>query len=237
MLGHEFSRTGVLAGGSAARSPRGRSAVVLAALAAAVLLGVLLGRASVADQPARPPADGAARAIVDGVPVEHPRTRAGAVAAAADYAQALSQAALVGEERLLAAQQQTFTAHALRMLGAEVRQQARTARAALELAGRGRSTRAATQHAPLAARVLRLADGQAEVALWSVDLSTAGPHDTAQALWMTERLALVWEDGRWRIAGARAASGPVPRTAQRQPSAPGVLHEQLRTTRLLRHAG
>ena len=159
------------------------------------------------------------------------------MAAAADYAQVLSQAALTSESRLLAAQRESFTVQALQTLGGRVRQQARTARATLELAGGGAPAVAATRHVPVGARVLAFAGVRAEVALWSVDLAAAGRHETAHALWMTERLTLVWEGRRWRIAGARAASGPVPRSAQRQPSSPRVLYEQLHTTKPIGHAG
>jgi hypothetical protein len=211
--------------------------VGLVVLVVVSIAWVLLGRATAPQASGVASLDGSARAMLAGIPVSHPRSRAGAIAAAADYAQALAVQAMTDDQHLVDAQRATFTSGALQRLAPRVRMGARTTRAALALTSSSPATPdIEVRHVPIAARLLRFRPDRADVGLWSVDVA-APRGGMARAIWMTERLSLRWSRGRWRIASARGGSGPVPAAGQRQPSSAAALREQLTVMKSLRHAG
>ncbi len=214
---------------------RRRRAVLGAAVAALMAVvftaGALLGAGTKASTAPRPASDGSATAAVAGVPIGHPQSRAGAIAAASDYAGALAQLALVGDSALAAGQREVFTPAALSAVGETARADARTTREELGSAAAG-----AVRHAPVGARLLAYGPTSARVALWVVHI-TSGPRGTPAAWWMTEQLSLSWDGSRWRVAEVSAGEGPVPAAAQSRASAAAALEEQLQLTEELRHAG
>jgi hypothetical protein len=221
---------------SAALSNRGRLLRFTAALLGALLLGLLIGRASAPDSPAptalRAPAtspDGARSA--SGAPASFPDTAVGAAAAAAAYQQSFATPAIlrpgVLRQRVEAVAMPDYAAKMLAAngpgverlaagpLGVGVRQGLRTLYAAV----------------PIGYRVLRFEAGRAEVETWGLTLlGNAGSVEPA-AYFGTARTELAWSGGRWRIAETRASFGPTPRLAT--PTAPLGGYEVLRLAKAL----
>jgi hypothetical protein len=217
---------------------RGGLTVGLIGAVALVIVGLMLGRLTVnAPAPSHSVVDGAAWGSVAGVPAGHPATRAGAVAAAADYAQTLAMVAMHSDRTLADVQRETFTRAALATLAPHVREQAAAARSALAGDDVAVGGGVLDRHVPIGYRLLAFDRTRAVVALWSVDLAAARVSSPARAWWMTERITLLWQQDRWRISHASAGSGPVPAIAQPQPSSARTLRAELQVTSGLRHAG
>lgn len=224
--------------GRAARERRedhGRRRWAVLGIAAAVALavvftaGALVGAGAKTPAAERAAADGSASAVSGGVPVGHPQTKAGAIAAASDYAQALARLSLVGESALARGQEEVFTPAAIAAVGEQARQEAATTRQEL-------GASAAARHVPIGARLLEYTPERARVALWIVHITSDG-RDTPTAWWMTEQVTLRWDGERWRVVDVAAGDGPVPAAGQNRPSARDALQQQLELTEALRHAG
>jgi hypothetical protein len=172
---------------------------------------VVVDSAGIAGAPAR---------WVAGVPVGWPRTKEGAVGAAAGYARVLSALWFLGDThrrrqalaamaisealpRLQAAQDQVATGIARGPFGAD-------------LARRG--VRSVLRTSLVGYRVDHYTPTDAEVALWAVVIYGNDGGLTPQALWATSTLRLRWA-GDWKLVGTVTAPGPVPVQGQATPSA------------------
>lgn len=147
----------------------------------------------------------------------YPRTEAGAVSAAADYARILTPAP--GETR------EDF-ARAVRAI------------ASAEWGAEMDSTIASWDDGTAEAAVLRyrvdsFSADRAEVVLWVVGL--ADPHDAPpEEVWGRAFMTLVWEDDTWKVASEDGDAGPKPGSRQ-QPSPPEDLSRLLDTFEVLDH--
>jgi hypothetical protein len=231
--------------------PRRRWAPMAAAVVAAMLAGVLLGRVSApagAPSPALP-----SRAVavvvgdspgitdraprwVDGVPLGWPQTRAGAVAAAAGYAKVLSKHwFLTDTVRRRRAVAQMAAPEAVAQLQASQDALASVmARGAFgaALARPGVAWLLCTSL--LGYRVDHYTPTAAEVALWALVVygtDRGGP--PPQALYATSTLRLRWA-GDWKLVAASTVPSPVPLPG---PATPTPAAELLRAAGSFREFG
>lgn len=200
----------------------GRGRRLLAGGVAAVLLfvvGLALGRDSTPapepdphPQPAPDepdtPTENPQPEVEAGVPTGHPRTRRGAVTAAATYLQALGEAAPRSRrlERLAAAI----------ALPQAVEAVARQRRLPADLATAGAGRALVSRVVPAGFRLDRFSRDEAVVAVWAIAVVT-GPEELAalpdaplRQSWGTARVVLRWTEGRWRLAALEDRSGPAP---------------------------
>jgi hypothetical protein len=88
---------------------------------------------------------------------------------------------------------------------------------------------------PVGYQLTRFSSAGASVAVWTLDM--AGPdrgHRAPGAWWLTTRVDLVPEVGRWRVRDAVAVEGPAPRLIRVQQAGVGAAEElrgMLRTSR------
>ncbi|HZA82951.1 MAG TPA: hypothetical protein VFC13_16010 [Actinomycetes bacterium] len=199
-----------------------------AAVVAAMLAGVLLGRLSApagAPNPALPSravavAVGDSPGItdraprwVDGVPLGWPQTRLGVVAAATGYAKVLSKHWFLSDTvRRRRAVAQMAAPEAVAQLGAS--QDALASALARGAFGAALARPGVTwllRTSLLGYRVDRYTPTAAEVALWAlVVYGTDGGGPLPQALYATSTLRLRWAGGDWKLVAASTVPGPVP---------------------------
>lgn len=208
----------------------------LAGIAAAVVIGILIGRASAPSSStvppqAAPPASGPTGKSV-GVGVGFSRTREGAVLAAGTYQQAFADKAILSpavmRRRIEVAATPRF---------ASVMVEANTPGAErLRLGAFGQGLRGGIASAffgvPVAYRLLSFTPSRAVVQTWGFTLIGNVTSVEPTAYFGLGRTVLVWMDGDWKIADTRASFGPTPRLGSPRPGGEGLglieLTEELR---------
>lgn len=147
-----------------------------------------------------------------GVPIGHPRTPEGAVAALAAYGQVFAQPTVQFDERRRTEVLDVVAApeYARQARSPEARRQF----AAFRETAFGRSLRGGArwtfQGAPLAYRLLSYRGDRAVVRVWSVAVTGNDRGVIPRASWTTATTTARWIDGRWRVAAVRSTAGPTP---------------------------
>jgi hypothetical protein len=170
---------------------RPRHAYWLLAVAAAGILGVLVGGGS--NRPAGAPRDPAETG-------PSPRT---AVIAALSYLDALRWDVVIDDDRRL----ETISSHAAEDSAAELD---------AELAAPAETLRAAVSKGPVVARRAVLgyrlesfSRDRASVSVWGVALFATGVYP-ASSQWSTSQIDLVWSSNQWRVVDLASEGGPSP---------------------------
>jgi hypothetical protein len=202
----------------AADPGRGRILRRAIPLFAALLLGVLMGRAtapgSPSPAPVRTPAPAASPARTEaGVPVSFPETPAGAATAAAAYQQSFAAPEILRPGVLRARVEAVATPdYAAKMLEANGPGLERLAAGPIGV-GLAHGLRTLYAAVPIGYRVLGYEPGRAEVETWGLTLlGNAGSVQPA-AYFGLSHTELAWVGGRWRIAATESGFGPTPRLA------------------------
>lgn len=183
---------------------------------AAVLLGLILGRATASSSPAPnsgrapAPSPGGARPVA-GVPVSFPKTATGAAAAIAAYQQSFADPAILRPGMLRARVAAVATPdYAARMLATNAPGVERLAAGPIGV-GVGHGLRTIYTAVPIGYRVLSFGSGRAKVETWGLTLiGNAGSVEPA-AYFGIGRTEVIWSGDRWRIAETKAGFGPTPR--------------------------
>lgn len=202
-------------------SPRGPSRwlPVALGLVAALLVGLVVGRASAPDD-ARPTDRGATPAPSPGptreqagVPVGYARTSEGAAAALLNYSVALSRLLLETPDRRSAALDVLATPE----FATRTARQLQRARAAAEAGPLGPALRgegtAVYRGGPLGFRVVQFSRDEAVVDTWAFGIAAADPGLDPRMTFQTATSTLVWRDGDWKLAASRSRPGPAPRVS------------------------
>jgi hypothetical protein len=233
----------ILAGDGGSGRPRPPLAVIAAVLAALVV-GLALGRATAPDhdsksrpRPVAPNADGQPARRVGTVGVGYPHTRVGAVAAT------LNGGAALGDPRVLL--NTTRRTRVLELIATD-RYAATFAgagataldRAAGEPLGRGIRDGAQTISltSPLAYRVASYSSGAAKVVSWGVAVVGNDQGLTPSATWATTTTTLRWQDGDWKIDTASSTDGPAPGLDGQRPTDAGGFISALSGSQGVHHA-
>jgi hypothetical protein len=165
-----------------------------------------------------------------GVAVGWPRTRQGAVGAAAGYARVLSTVWFLADADR---RHQAVTAMAApeARLGLQAVQDGVAAGVAKSAFGAGlvRGARSLLRTSLLGYRVDRYAPTDAQVALWAVVVYGNDGGLAPQALYATTTLRLRWAVGDWKLLEATTVPGPVPVQGQATPSPAGELLDAAET--------
>jgi hypothetical protein len=212
---------------------------LLASIAAAVLIGVLIGRASapspsaVSPKAALPSPGPTSESA--GVGIGFARTRKGAVLAAGTYQQAFADEAVLRRGELRRRIEVVATPRfAPVMLKANEPGASR-----LRLGAFGQGVRAQVPSAylsvPVAYRVLSFTRRRAVIQTWGFTLLGNVTAVEPTAYFGLSRTVLVWMGGDWKIADTRASFGPTPRLASPRPGGEGLGLIEL--TQELRHYG
>lgn len=206
---------------SSGHGPSGgrRWAPIVLGVVAALVVGLLVGRASAPDDPAsdKPLTPGAAgpgpAREQAGVPVGYPRSSQGAVAALLNYSVVLSRLLLEAPERRNAALDVLATPD----FATDTARQLQRARAAAERGPLGPALRgdgtAVYRGGPLGFRVVRFSRDEAVVDTWAFGVVAADPGLDPQMTFQTSTSTLVWRDGDWKLAASRSRPGPAPRVS------------------------
>jgi hypothetical protein len=136
-------------------------------------------------------------------------TRASAVAAAAAYVSELDGSILLDSTRLRAVVNRIASAQARPSLVTAYEQAAAQARERLGL----RTVPAPVvilRAAPVGYRVDSYSARSATISIWRVGIIGSGATVDPQQSWATETVTLVWESGRWKVAGLSSSPGPTP---------------------------
>jgi hypothetical protein len=195
------------------------------AVLVAVVLGVLVGRASAPSSSASPkavtPAPGPTRKSV-GVGVGFARTRQGAALAAGSYQQAFADKSILrGAELRRRIEVVATPGFAPVMLEANRPGTARLASGAF-----GQGVRAGVQSVflgvPVSYRLLSYTPKRAIVQTWGFTLLGNVSSVEPAAFFGLARTVLVWMDGDWKITATSASFGPTPRLASSRPGGEGL---------------
>lgn len=185
-------------------------------IAAALVLGLALGRLSghgerSSPAPALPDPPGPTRLVSGGVGVGYAHTRAGAIAANANYQQAFADAAILRRGELRRRIEAVATPDYVPAMVAGNEPGAR--RLAAGVIGRGLRERVPTAYfgMPVLYRVLSYSGQRAVIRTWGFTVVGNATLAEPGAYFGTSRTELVWLDGDWKIAATRAAFGPTPR--------------------------
>jgi hypothetical protein len=207
---------------------RPRSAVLrrVALVVAALVLGLLLGRA-VVPSPSSSPTGGAAAPTPGGAPPEagvkldFPETPSGAAAAIASYQQAFAQPSILRPAVLRARVGAVATpAYASQMLTANGPGAERIADGPIGV-GLGQGIRTIYQAVPIGYKILSFAHGEAEVETWGLTI-VGNLGSVEPAAWFgTSRTDLSWDGGRWRISEVESGFGPTPASGTKADPAGG----------------
>jgi hypothetical protein len=180
-------------------------------LLAAALLGLLAGRITSCGHPSprplNPGSPGPTRHAAGGVGVGYAHTRAGAIAANADYQQAFADTAVLRPAALRArARAVAAPSYAPVMIAANEAGARRTL-------GAGLRERVPTAFfgVPVLYKVLSYSSGRAVIRTWGLTILGNASTVEAGAYFGTSRTELEWIEGDWKIASTRAAFGPTPR--------------------------
>lgn len=186
------------------------------AVLAASLVGLAAGRMTACGhpdpRPLNPPGSpGPTRQAVGGVGVGYAHTRAGAVAAIANYQQAFADAAVLHSTQLEARVRAAATPeYAPAMIAANEPGARRLARGVLG-AGLKEGAPTAFFGVPVFYRVLAYSAARALIRTWGFTVVGNGSTAEPGAYFGTSRTLLRWVEGDWKIAATRAAFGPTPR--------------------------
>lgn len=198
----------------------------VASIAAAVLVGLLIGRASAPSlsavpPKAVPPSPGPTSKSV-GVGVGFSRTRQGAVLAAGSYQQAFADKAVLRPGELRRRIEVVATPRFAPVM-LEANEPGAT-RLRLGAFGQGIRGGIASSYfgVPVAYRVLAFTPNRAVVQTWGFTLLGNVTSVEPTAYFGLARTVLVWMDGDWKIADTRASFGPTPRLASPRPGGEGL---------------
>lgn len=202
------------------RGPGGgrRRLPALLGVVAALVVGLLVGRATAPDDPppsrGRPPAATAGPGPTRqqaGVPVGYARSSEGAAAALLNYSVVLSRLLLEPPDRRSAA----LDALATPEFATRTTRQLQRARAAAERGPLGPALRgegtAVYRGGPLGFRVVRFSREEAVIDTWAFGVAAAHPGLDPQMTFQTATSTLVWRDGDWKLTASRSRPGPTPR--------------------------
>jgi len=204
-----------------------------------VVVGFLIGRASVGSEPQTSPGGAGADAhgARFGVPTQFARTQDGAVAAM------LSHGAALGDPRVLLdlkrrVQLLSVVATPRYASTFEGRQAAGLEAARRGPLGRGLAAGVQTLYlaSPIAYRVVSYSRDRAVVEGWGVSVVGNEQGVEPQATWGKTLTTARWDDGGWRIDSVEARDGPTPQLADGQrPSTSVDLFARLSGLRGVRH--
>jgi hypothetical protein len=184
-------------------------------IAAALVLGLALGRLSAhgdgSPAPLLPDSPGPTRSVSGGVGVGFARTRAGAVAANANYQEAFADAEILrpGELRRRI-EAVTTPEYAPTMIA---RNEPGTRRLAAGPIGAGLREKVATAYfgTPVLYRVVSYSPRRAVLRTWGFTVVGNSTVVEPGAYFGTSLTELVWFHDDWKIAQTRASFGPTPR--------------------------
>lgn len=164
------------------------------------------------------------------------RTRAGAATAASAAITAFELSVVLDAARLEATIA-TVAAHGYReQLLATYRQGAAAFREKLGI-GSTPEPVVFVRTSPIAYRVEEYSASEATVSVWTVGVLGSGATVTPQQTWSTQRVALRWEDGGWKVAGFDRQSGPTPPLASAESAdSPTTLFSAIPSFEPYRHA-
>lgn len=157
----------------------------------------------------------------NGVPVGYAHTRAGVVAAAANYGVALAGPLFLDDVKRGAAIRQIGTRDYVQRTLPAAAAAARQLRASE--VGQAMRSGAATLYegAPLAYRVVSYSPEQARVEIWSLALLGNDATVQPQVSYGTTTTTLRWQDGDWKFDTATTKAGPTPALSRGQSPTPG----------------
>jgi hypothetical protein len=136
-------------------------------------------------------------------------TRASAVTAAATYVSELDGSILLDSTRLRAVVNRIASEQARPSLVTAYAQAATQARERLGL-GTVPAPVVILRAAPVGYRVDGYSTRSATISIWRVGIIGSGATVDPQQSWATETVTLVWESGRWKVAGFSSSPGPTP---------------------------
>lgn len=184
------------------------------ALAAVLVLGLLIGRATSSPSPpprtATPARPGTARTVA-GVPVAFPDTAQGAAEATAAYEQSFASPEILAPGALRARiEAVAMPAYAGQMLAANSPGERRIAAGPI---GQGLAADLQTIYAavPIGYRVESYSPGRARILTWGFTLLGNASAVEPTAYFGLTHTELLWSGGQWRIAETRGGFGPTPR--------------------------
>ena len=185
----------------------------VALVAAAAVLGLLVGRISDAAPRDRGPAASAA--------IAPSPSRDGAVLAALGYLRALRWDVLVDEQRRRRTLMRLATPEAVDSLDAELAAPAEALRGAVS------EPPVVARPAVLGYRVVSWKQERATVSIWGMALFATGAYPAATQ-WSTSRVELVWSHERWLVAKVSSHGGPSPAAPMKQLVATARAHREVR---------
>lgn len=199
---------------------------LLLGILAAVVVGVLIGRASAPSSSAVPPkaatpSPGPTSESV-GVGVGFSRTRQGAVLAAGSYQQAFADEAILHPGVL----RQRIAVVATPRFAPVMLEANEPGATRLRLGAFGRGVRGGIASSyfgvPVAYRMQSFTPNRAVVQTWGFTLLGNVTSVEPIAYFGLARTVLVWMQGDWKIADTRASFGPTPRLASPRPGGEGL---------------
>lgn len=216
----------------AGRGHRLRLLTLIAALA--LIVGLLIGRASAPSGPADPvprPGSGPSR-VQAGVPVGFARTREGAAAAVASYQRAFADAAILAPAVMRRRIEVVASPDYVRtMLAANSPGRERLARGPI-----GQGVRHGIQTlyvgVPIGYRIESFSRHRARVLTWGFTLLGNASAVAPQAYFGLTHVDLLWLEGDWKISGTEASFGPTPQ--MKTPPGPVDGYSVVRLARELR---
>lgn len=188
-----------------------RALILGAVLVGGFVLGRVFAPGERSPAPLLPDSPGPTRFVSGGVGVGYARTRAGAVAANANYQQAFADAAVLRRGELRRRIEAVATpAYAPQMIA---RNEPGVRRLAAGPIGVGLREKVATAFfgTPVLYRVLSYSANRAVIRTWGFTVIGNATSAEPEAYFGTSRTELVWLDGDWKIARTSAAFGPTPR--------------------------
>lgn len=216
--------------------------LAIAAVVAALLIGLLIGRVTAPDHHATtattaPTPEGQAARRVGTIPVGYPHSRAGAVAAT------LNAGAVLGDPRVLLDPTRRTRVLSLLATPRYAKTFTGTGAAALEQArnaplGRGLQSGAQTISltSPLAYRIAAYDGASAKVLSWGVAVVGNDQGLVPSASWATTTTILRWEQGDWKIDAASSTEGPAPGLGGQHPTDANGFISALSGSQGVRHA-
>jgi hypothetical protein len=201
--------------GARPREPSPARRLAILACVAALLLGLLLGRASAPSgdgRAAAPASAGAARTLA-GVPVGFGHTAEGAAQAVASYQRAFATPAILRPGVLRSRIEVVATPdYAPRMLAVNSPGARRLASGPIG-AGARRDLGTLYSAVPIGYRVESYRPGRARILTWGFTLLGNASSVEPAAYFGITHTEVVWMDERWRIAETRGGFGPTPKLA------------------------
>lgn len=188
-----------------------RALLIAAVLIAGLALGRLSPHSEGSPAPLDPGSPGPTRFVSGGVGVGYAHTRAGAVAANANYQQAFADAAVLRRGGLRQRIEAVATPdYAPSMIA---RNEPGARRLAAGPIGVGLREGVPTTYfgTPLLYRVQSYSASRAVIGTWGFTILGNATLAEPGAYFGTSRTELVWEEGDWKIAHTSAAFGPTPR--------------------------